>query len=183
ARTDRLAIIRSMTHDDPAHLSSAHRTLTGHLAPKPFSDADGPGPNDSPHLGALVARLRPTEGKQVLPTAVTAQAQARIAVSNILGQLAYYENLAPTTTLKVMGIEVNSMGTINPPADAHEAFQFTTPDASVYRKIVLQHADGGSVIVGAITINDKVLAKKLGALIEQRAPLTAAEAQSLVKGV
>ena len=113
----------------------------------------------------------------------TAQAQARIAVSNILGQLAYYENLAPTTTLKVMGIEVNSMGTINPPADAHEAFQFTTPDASVYRKIVLQHADGGSVIVGAITINDKVLAKKLGALIEQRAPLTAAEAQSLVKGV
>ena len=59
ARTDRLAIIRSMTHDDPAHLSSAHRTLTGHLAPTPFSDAAGPSPNDSPHLGALVARLLP----------------------------------------------------------------------------------------------------------------------------
>lgn len=111
-----------------------------------------------------------------------AQAQARVAVSNILGQPTCYENLAPTTTLKVMGIEVNSMGTINPPDDACEAFQFTTPDTSVYRKIVLQHADSGSVIVGAITINDKVLAKKLGALIEQRAPLTAAEARSLVKG-
>jgi hypothetical protein len=71
ARTDRLTIIRSMTHDDPAHLSSAHRTLTGHLAPKPFSDADGPGPNDSPHLGALVGRFRPRAADGALPAAVT----------------------------------------------------------------------------------------------------------------
>ena len=40
ARTDRLAIVRSMTHEDPAHLSTAHRLLTGHLAPRPNSDAD-----------------------------------------------------------------------------------------------------------------------------------------------
>ncbi|MFO0892289.1 MAG: DUF1501 domain-containing protein [Isosphaeraceae bacterium] len=70
ARTDRLAIIRSMTHDDPAHLSSAHRTLTGHLAPRPFSDADGPSPNDSPHLGALVSRFR-RPGQGGLPASVT----------------------------------------------------------------------------------------------------------------
>ena len=35
AQTHRLAIVRSMTHDDPAHLSTAHRLLTGHLAPTP----------------------------------------------------------------------------------------------------------------------------------------------------
>jgi len=69
ARAHRLAIVRSMSHDDVAHLSSAHRVLTGHLAPRPHSDADGPSPADWPHLGSLLARLRPAAGG--LPTAVT----------------------------------------------------------------------------------------------------------------
>jgi hypothetical protein len=68
-QTNRLAIVRSMTHDDPAHLSTAHRLLTGHLAPKVNSDAGGPSPNDWPHLGALVARCRPSGG--ALPSSVT----------------------------------------------------------------------------------------------------------------
>lgn len=68
-QTDRLTIVRSMTHDDPAHLSTAHWTLTGHLAPTEKSDAIGPGPNDWPHLGAILARCRPSGGS--LPTAVT----------------------------------------------------------------------------------------------------------------
>src|SRR5438309_124759 len=52
-----------------AHLATAHRLLTGHLAPRPYSDADGPSPGDWPHLGALIARCRPTPG--ALPSAVT----------------------------------------------------------------------------------------------------------------
>jgi hypothetical protein len=68
-QTERLAIVRSMTHDDAAHLSTAHRVLTGHLAPTVNSDAAGPSPNDWPHLGALVARCRPTRG--AMPSAVT----------------------------------------------------------------------------------------------------------------
>ncbi len=68
AQVHRLAIVRSMSHDDPAHLSTAHRVLTGHLAPTPFSDAAGPSPQDWPHLGALVTRCRPSEG--ALPSAV-----------------------------------------------------------------------------------------------------------------
>jgi hypothetical protein len=69
SRTNHLAIVRSMTHDDPAHLSTAHRLLTGHLAPTPYSDAVGPSPRDWPHLGALVTKLRP--GRGALPSAVT----------------------------------------------------------------------------------------------------------------
>jgi hypothetical protein len=65
----RLAIVRSMSHDDPAHLSTAHRVLTGHLAPRPKSDAIGPSPNDWPHLGAIVAKIKPTAG--AVPPAVT----------------------------------------------------------------------------------------------------------------
>lgn len=111
----------------------------------------------------------------------TAQAQARIAVSNMLGQEARYENLAPITALKVVGIEVNSMGMINCPDASCEAFQYTALDASLYRKIILRCEEGGSsVVVGAITINDKLLAKKLGGLIEQRAVMTREEAQALV---
>jgi hypothetical protein len=68
-QTHRLAIVRSMSHDDPAHLSTAHRILTGHLAPTPYSDAVGPSSNDWPHLGALVAKCRPSPG--AIPTAVT----------------------------------------------------------------------------------------------------------------
>ncbi|HWE35907.1 MAG TPA: DUF1501 domain-containing protein [Isosphaeraceae bacterium] len=68
-RTDRLTVVRSMSHDDPAHLSTAHRVLTGHLAPTPFSDAAGPSPRDWPHLGAIVAKVRPSRG--VLPSSVT----------------------------------------------------------------------------------------------------------------
>ena len=68
-QTNRLAIVRSLTHDDPAHLSTAHRVLTGHLAPTVNSDAAGPSPNDWPHLGALVSRCRPSTG--AIPSAVT----------------------------------------------------------------------------------------------------------------
>jgi Protein of unknown function (DUF1501) len=68
-QTHRLAIIRSMTHDDPAHLSTAHRLLTGHLAPTPNSDAAPPSNGDSPHLGAIVAKVRPSRG--VMPSSVT----------------------------------------------------------------------------------------------------------------
>ena len=59
--TDKLAIIRSLTHDDPAHLSSGHATLTGQPAPVLKSDKDPPSAKDSPHLGALVSKLRPND--------------------------------------------------------------------------------------------------------------------------
>lgn len=57
-----LAIVRSVTHDDPAHLSSAHHILTGHYAPKRFSDNDPPSTSDWPHIGSVIAKLRPAEG-------------------------------------------------------------------------------------------------------------------------
>ena len=66
---DKLCVIRSLTHNDPAHLSSGHATLTGHLAPVVRSDAEPPSDRDSPHIGSAVARLRP--GPAELPSFVT----------------------------------------------------------------------------------------------------------------
>lgn len=57
-RTEQVAILRSLTHDDPAHLSSAHTTLTGHLPPVNKSDAEPPSDRDTPHIGSMMARLR-----------------------------------------------------------------------------------------------------------------------------
>ena len=65
----KLTIIRSLNHDDPAHLSSGHMTLTGNPAPVTRSDAEPPSDRDSPHMGSVIARLRPTTG--TLPSFVT----------------------------------------------------------------------------------------------------------------
>ncbi len=66
---DKYAIIRSMTHDDPAHLSSVHHILTGRHAPKVKSDADPPSRKDTPHVGSVLAYLRPNQ--QTLSSFVT----------------------------------------------------------------------------------------------------------------
>jgi hypothetical protein len=66
--TDKLAIIRSMTHDDPAHLSTVHHLLTGQLAPRPKSDAEPPSSKDWPFMGSMLAKVRPNTGP--LPTSV-----------------------------------------------------------------------------------------------------------------
>lgn len=55
---DKFALIRSLSHDDPAHLSSGHTVLTGHLPPVNKSDAEPPSERDTPHIGSVLSRLR-----------------------------------------------------------------------------------------------------------------------------
>jgi hypothetical protein len=68
-RADKLAVIRSLRHDDPAHLSSGHTVLTGHLPPSNKSDAAPPSDRDTPHIGCVMSKLRPSNGP--LPSFVT----------------------------------------------------------------------------------------------------------------
>ncbi len=56
--TDLVTVIRSLNHDDPAHLSSAHTAMTGQLPPVNKSDDEPPSRRDSPHLGALLSKFR-----------------------------------------------------------------------------------------------------------------------------
>ncbi|VTR95452.1 hypothetical protein : Uncharacterized protein OS=Singulisphaera acidiphila (strain ATCC BAA-1392 / DSM 18658 / VKM B-2454 / MOB10) GN=Sinac_5810 PE=4 SV=1: DUF1501 [Gemmata massiliana] len=69
ARAHQYAVVRSMTHTDPAHLSPVHHLMTGRIAPKPNSDADGASRGDAPCLGAVVQKLAPATG--AMPSAVT----------------------------------------------------------------------------------------------------------------
>lgn len=68
-RADKLAVIRSLGHDDPAHLSSGHTILTGHLPPVNKSDAAPPSDRDTPHIGCVMSKLRPSPG--AIPSFVT----------------------------------------------------------------------------------------------------------------
>ena len=68
-RAHQYAVVRSMTHTDPAHLSPVHHLMTGRIAPKPNSDADGASRGDAPCLGAVVQKLLPSPGAG--PPAVT----------------------------------------------------------------------------------------------------------------
>ena len=56
------AIVRTVTHDDPAHLSSVHHVLTGRHAPQVKSDAVPPSRKDMPHIGSMLGKLHPPEG-------------------------------------------------------------------------------------------------------------------------
>jgi hypothetical protein len=55
-RANQYAIIRSLTHGDPAHGSAGHAMMTGH---RMRSGDLPPSPDDFPHYGAVLARLRP----------------------------------------------------------------------------------------------------------------------------
>ncbi len=61
---DKVAVIRSLNHDDPAHLSSGHTTVTGQLAPVVRSDATPPSSRDTPHIGSVLSKLRPSRDEK-----------------------------------------------------------------------------------------------------------------------
>lgn len=72
-RTDRLAIIRSMTHTDVNHTTSTHYLLTGQ-PPPPGGDLR----HDWPHIGAVLSKLR--RGTPPLPPFVSMRPELKIDV-------------------------------------------------------------------------------------------------------
>ena len=68
-QADKLAVIRSLNHNDPAHLSSGHTTLTGQLPPFNFSDNEPPSERDTPHIGSVMSKLRASSA--TMPSFVT----------------------------------------------------------------------------------------------------------------
>lgn len=105
-----------------------------------------------------------------------AQAQARVAVSNMIGEENRYDVIVPSTTLKVVGINVSSVGMVNPDPGTCTELRSLQKEDGLYKKIILQ--DG--VIIGSIVINDKVLAKELETRISEQQKLSVQEAEQLI---
>ena len=78
-RTDRLAIIRSMTHGDVDHLKATHYLLTGQ-PPPPVEDLR----KDWPHIGAVLSRIG--RGKGPLPPFVSMRPKVENTVPRFVEQ-------------------------------------------------------------------------------------------------
>jgi len=57
---DKYAILRAVTHPGIDHSTSAYEMLTGRRHPQPGERRE-PGPDDFPHIGAVVSRFRPPQ--------------------------------------------------------------------------------------------------------------------------
>jgi nitrite reductase (NADH) large subunit len=103
----------------------------------------------------------------IIPPAIE---QARVAAANMvsLGSSTYTGTL-PTTTLKVAGAELTSLGQSVTDTDGYVELRHVDLLAGHYRKLVLR--DGR--IVGAILLNDTERARSISQLIEQRIDVSA----------
>jgi nitrite reductase (NADH) large subunit len=77
--------------------------------------------------------------------------QARIVAANILGRKKIYEGTVPSNTLKVAGVNLTSIGTVNPQGPGFEEIRLERPEEGIYKKIVLRN----DVLVGAIWMGTK----------------------------
>ncbi len=107
------------------------------------------------------------EGKVwgIIPPALD---QARIVGKKIVGQDApEYKGTIPSNTLKVMGFDLTSIGTVRsehePPEAEYEEIRAVTPDRSVYKKFVFR----GDELVGAILLGSKKDANKVTKIIKE----------------
>jgi nitrite reductase (NADH) large subunit len=105
-----------------------------------------------------------------------AQTQARIASSNMAGENTAYDTVVPSTTLKVVGIDVSSIGRVNPESDEFVEIRNLDREAETYKKIVLHNGQ----IVGAILINAKPMARGIENKISARESMTIDDAKSLI---
>lgn len=99
--------------------------------------------------------------------------QARVAARKIVGQESPdYRGTVPSNTLKVMGIDLTSIGTVRSEHEASEkAFQevrAVSADGGVYRKFVVR--DGK--LVGAILLGTKKDVNKVSKVIKEGTPVT-----------
>jgi nitrite reductase (NADH) large subunit len=109
----------------------------------------------------------------IIPAAL---AQARVAAAQITGSTStLYEDIVPSTTLKVTDIDLSSAGEVNPEGLDVKQLRRTDAEAGAYRKLVLR--DG--VIVGAIVLGERKDVRTLDQLMARRVDVSAHMARLL----
>jgi nitrite reductase (NADH) large subunit len=97
----------------------------------------------------------------IIPPAIE---QARVAAANMVASgSTTYTGTLPTTTLKVAGAELTSLGECVVEGDEYTQLRHADPATGHYRKVVLR--DGH--IVGAILLNDRERTKPITQLVER----------------
>jgi nitrite reductase (NADH) large subunit len=95
----------------------------------------------------------------IIPAAIE---QAQVAAANMVSEgSATYSGTVPATTLKIVGIDLTSLGDATATGDEFDILRQTDPAAGVYRRLTLR--DGK--IVGAILLGDTQNVRPLKQLI------------------
>lgn len=90
--------------------------------------------------------------------------QARIVASNILGKKEKYEGTVPANTLKVAGLDLTSVGLVNPEEGTSEEFRKEKKEEGIYKKVVIQKG----VVVGAIWLGTRKGVNEINRIISQK---------------
>jgi NAD(P)H-nitrite reductase large subunit len=102
----------------------------------------------------------------IIPAALE---QATIAAANMLGdEHSVYTGTVPSNTLKIVDVELTSMGLVNPEEPKYEEIKKVDTQKGVYKKLVL---DNGK-IVGAILLGDTKGVTSIKKLMTQETDIT-----------
>jgi len=112
----------------------------------------------------------------IIPAAL---AQAKIAAAVVRGDLSgTYEDIVPSTTLKVTGIDLTSIGQVTPEGAGFGQVIQQDETAGVYKKLVIQNG----IVVGAILLGDRLSIRLVNTLIEKQVDVTGYEDRLLDSG-
>lgn len=93
---------------------------------------------------------------------------ARIAAANVLGKKEQYNGTIPSNSLKVVGINLTSIGLVNPEEAGYEELRKEIREEGIYKKLVIKEG----VIVGAIWMGTKEGVSEIGRLISSKTDVT-----------
>jgi nitrite reductase (NADH) large subunit len=112
----------------------------------------------------------------IIPAAL---AQARVAAAQIAGATdVLYEDIVPSTTLKVSGIDLTSLGEVNPEGDGFQEVRYVDEARGIYKKVVIR--DGR--VVGAILLGDRSDLQSVNRLVSAGIDVSAVASQMLEPG-
>jgi nitrite reductase (NADH) large subunit len=95
--------------------------------------------------------------------------QARTAAHTVLGLSQAYEGTVWSNTLKVVGVNVTSIGMVTPePGETAQEFRRGAPEKGTYKKIVIQ--DGR--LIGAIWMGTKTGVNEINRLVSEKADVS-----------
>lgn len=90
--------------------------------------------------------------------------QARLAAYNVSREMKKYEGTIPSNTLKVAGLDLTSIGLVNPEEGSFEELRTEKREEGIYKKVVIQT----NTVVGAIWMGTKKGADQINRIIEQK---------------
>lgn len=141
------------------------------------------------HLGVVVDERMLTSAPAIYAVGDTAEfngrvwgiipaalAQARVAGAQITGQTdVAYQDVVPSTTLQVTGIDLTSVGEVNPEAGDYQEVRFLDEAAQIYKKLVIRE----NRIVGAILLGSRSDLAAVNQLVSRGIDVTEVQDQLL----